>query len=102
MLWRHVSGGSRVSRSRTCIRRLRLVCPSNIASNVVPKVSLSVALHLHADVFGIGLVCVCKLNALCKYPGKTNVGAGSGTGAGLLTKGRPVIVIPPSKHEGCE
>src|SRR5258708_15658110 len=38
----------------------------------------------------------------CEYPGKTNVGAGSGTGAGSPTKGRPVIVVPPPKHESLE
>src|SRR5258708_1976837 len=53
-------------------------------------------------IFGIGLVCVCKPNALCEYPGKTNIGAGSGMGAGSLTKGRPVIVVPPPKHESLE
>src|SRR5258708_16902506 len=63
-------------------------------------------------IFGIGLVCVCKPNALCdecctrrmkcKYPGKTNVGAGSGVGAGSLTKGRPVVVVPPPKCESLE
>src|SRR5260221_10717229 len=57
-------------------------------------------------------MCVCKLNALCnkchawrmkcKYPGKTNVGVGSGMGAGLLTKGWPIIVVPPPKHESLE
>src|SRR5258707_1242619 len=63
-------------------------------------------------IFGVGLVCVCKPNASCnechaqrmkcEYPGKTNVGAGSGTGAGSPTKGQPVIVIPPPKHESLE
>src|SRR5260221_7046666 len=63
-------------------------------------------------IFGIGLVCVRKLNALCdecrawrmkcEYPGKTNVGAGSGAGAGSPTKGRPVVVIPPPKRESLE
>ena len=63
-------------------------------------------------IFGIGLMCVCKLNALCdecctrrtkcEYPGKTNVGVGSGMGAGSLTKGQPIIVIPPPKHESLE
>src|SRR5258708_35788673 len=38
----------------------------------------------------------------CEYPGKTNVGAGSGTGAGSLTKGQPVVVIPPPKCESLE
>src|SRR5258708_26028123 len=38
----------------------------------------------------------------CEYPGKTNVGAGSGTGAGLRTRGQPVVVIPPPKHESLE
>src|SRR5258708_5617459 len=57
-------------------------------------------------------MCVCKLNALCnkchawrmkcKYPGKTNVGVGSGMGAGSLTKGWPIVVIPPPKHESLE
>src|SRR5260221_10759258 len=57
-------------------------------------------------IFGVGLVCVRKLNASCdecrarrtkcEYPGKTNVGAGS------PTKGRPVIVVPPPKHESLE
>src|SRR5258706_15364942 len=51
-------------------------------------------------------MCVCKLNALCdecrtrrtkcKYPGKTNVGAGS------PTKGRPIVVVPPPKRESLE
>src|SRR5258708_32448878 len=63
-------------------------------------------------IFGIGLVCVCKPNASCdeccaqrtkcEYPGKTNVGVGSGVGAGLPTKGQPVIVIPPPKCESLE
>src|SRR5258708_21297162 len=63
-------------------------------------------------IFGVGLVCVCKLNALCnechtqrtkcEYPGKTNIGAGSGAGAGLPTKGQPVVVIPPPKCESLE
>src|SRR5260221_9432629 len=63
-------------------------------------------------IFGVGLVCVRKPNASCnkcrtrrtkcEYPGKTNIGAGSGTGAGSPTKGRPVIVIPPSKHKSLE
>ena len=69
-------------------------------------------------IFGVGLMCVCKLNASCdechawrmkcEYPGKTSigvgsgVGAGSGMGAGSLTKGWPVIVIPPPKHESLE
>src|SRR5258708_22651693 len=63
-------------------------------------------------IFGVGLVCVHKPNASCdecharrtkcEYPGKTNVGAGSGAGAGSLTKGRPVIVVPPPKRESLE
>src|SRR5258707_2317729 len=63
-------------------------------------------------IFGVGLVCVCKPNASCdecharrmkcEYPGKTNVGVGSGAGAGSPTKGRPVIVVPPPKHESLE
>src|SRR5258708_6333686 len=53
-------------------------------------------------IFGVGLVFVCKLNASCEYPGKTNVRAGSGMGAGLPTKGRPVIVVPPPKCESLE
>src|SRR6266436_2225893 len=63
-------------------------------------------------IFGVGLMCVRKLNASCnkghtrrmkcEYPGKTNVGAGSGTGAGSPTKGRPVIVVPPPKCESLE
>src|SRR5260221_8080390 len=63
-------------------------------------------------IFGVGLMCVCKLNALCdecctwrtkcKYPGKTSIRAGSGMGAGLLTKGQPVIVVPPPKCESLE
>src|SRR5258705_13948151 len=63
-------------------------------------------------IFGIGLVCVHKLNALCneccarrtkcEYPGKTNVRVGSGVGAGLLTKGWPIVVIPPPKCESLE
>src|SRR5258708_5140865 len=57
-------------------------------------------------------MCVRKPNALCdecrawrmkcEYPGKTNVGAGSGVGAGSLTKGQPVVVIPPPKCESLE
>src|SRR5258708_10038997 len=57
-------------------------------------------------IFGIGLVCVRKPNASCdecrtrrtkcEYPGKTNVGAGS------PTKGRPIVVVPPPKHESLE
>src|SRR5260221_13921812 len=57
-------------------------------------------------------MCVRKPNASCdecharrtkcEYPGKTNVGAGSGTGAGSPTKGWPVIVIPPPKCESLE
>ena len=38
----------------------------------------------------------------CEYPGKTNVGVGSGMGAGLLTKGWPIIVVPPPKCESLE
>src|SRR5258708_5661951 len=63
-------------------------------------------------IFDVGLVCVCKPNASCdkchaqrtkcEYPGKTNIGAGSGMGAGLPTKGQPIIVIPPPKHESLE
>src|SRR5258708_5906266 len=63
-------------------------------------------------IFGIGLMCVRKPNALCnkcrarrtkcKYPGKTNIGAGSGMGAGSPTKGRPVVVIPPPKCKSLE
>src|SRR5258708_19417324 len=63
-------------------------------------------------IFGVGLMCVCKLNALCdecctwrtkcKYPGKTSIGAGSGAGAGSPTKGRPIIVVPPPKCESLE
>src|SRR5258708_37118192 len=53
-------------------------------------------------MFGIGLVCVRKPNASCEYPGKTNIGAGSGTGAGSPTKGWPVIVGPPPKCESLE
>ena len=43
-------------------------------------------------ILGIGLMCVCKLNASCneyhawrmkcEYPGKTNIRVGSGAGAG--------------------
>src|SRR5260221_3357827 len=57
-------------------------------------------------------MCVRKLNALCdecrtrrtkcEYPGKTNVGAGSGAGAGLPTKGQPIVVVPPPKCESLE
>src|SRR5258708_16493741 len=57
-------------------------------------------------------VCVCKPNASCdecqskrtkcEYPGKTNVRVGSGTGAGSLTKGRPIVVVPPPKHKSLE
>src|SRR5258705_4577946 len=63
-------------------------------------------------MFGIGLVCVRKLNASCdeccaqrtkcEYPGKTNVGVGSGAGAGLPTKGQPIVVVPPPKRESLE
>src|SRR5260221_4379 len=63
-------------------------------------------------IFGIGLMCVHKPNASCdkcqtwrmkcEYPGKTNVRAGSGVGAGLPTKGQPVVVIPPPKCESLE
>src|SRR5258708_3174547 len=63
-------------------------------------------------IFGVGLMCVHKPNALCdecrawrmkcEYPGKTNVGVGSGMGAGSPTKGQPVIVIPPPKGESLE
>ena len=63
-------------------------------------------------IFGIGLMCVRKLNALCdechawrtkcEYPGKTNVRAGSGMGAGSPTKGQPIVVIPPPKRESLE
>src|SRR5260221_2733101 len=38
----------------------------------------------------------------CEYPGKTNVGAGSGVGAGSPTKGQPIIVVPPPKRESLE
>src|SRR5258708_233945 len=38
----------------------------------------------------------------CEYPGKTNVGAGSGAGAGLPTKGQPIVVVPPPKCESLE
>src|SRR5258708_2610802 len=94
VFWRRMSGGTRVSGLRTHVmwlrlqepgllpkrstgrqksdpgnvvtlrRRQRLVHPSNIASDVSPKVCLSVVLCLCAD-FGIGLVCVCKLDASC-------------------------------------
>src|SRR6266436_5533550 len=63
-------------------------------------------------IFGVGLMCVRKPNASCnechaqrtkcEYPGKTNVGAGSGTGAGSLTKGQPIVVVPPPKCESLE
>src|SRR5258706_196237 len=53
-------------------------------------------------IFGVGLVCVRKPNALCEYPGKTNVRVGSGAGAGSPTKGQPVVVIPPPKRESLE
>src|SRR5258708_7790708 len=38
----------------------------------------------------------------CEYPGKTNVGAGSGAGAGSPTKGWPIVVVPPPKRESLE
>src|SRR5258708_3196866 len=38
----------------------------------------------------------------CKYPGKTNVGVGSGAGAGSLTKGWAIIVVPPPKCKSLE
>src|SRR5258708_32996843 len=51
-------------------------------------------------------MCVRKPNASCdecrtqrtkcEYPGKTNVRAG------LPTKGRPIVVVPPPKHESLE
>src|SRR5258708_37468635 len=57
-------------------------------------------------------MCVHKPNALCnecrtqrtkcEYPGKTNVGAGSGAGASLPTKGWPVVVVPPPKCKRLE
>src|SRR5258708_5826281 len=57
-------------------------------------------------IFGIGLVCVHKPNALCdecrarrtkcEYPGKTNIRAGS------PTKGWPIVVVPPPKCESLE
>src|SRR5260221_6404338 len=57
-------------------------------------------------------MCVRKPNALCdechtrrmkcEYPGKTNIGVGSGVGAGAPTKGRPVVVVPPPKRESLE
>src|SRR5258705_6622524 len=57
-------------------------------------------------------MCVRKPNALCdecrtrrtkcKYPGKTNIRAGSGMGAGSPTKGQPVVVVPPPKRESLE
>src|SRR5258706_6224034 len=63
-------------------------------------------------IFGVGLVCVRKLNALCnechawrmkcEYPGKTNVRVGSGMGAGLPTKGWPIVVVPPPKCKSLE
>src|SRR5258708_31769401 len=63
-------------------------------------------------IFGIGLMCVRKPNASCdkccarrtkcEYRGKTNVGAGSGVGAGSPTKGQPVVVIPPPKRKSLE
>src|SRR5258708_4772947 len=63
-------------------------------------------------IFGIGLVCVHKPNALCdgcharrtkcEYPGKTSIRVGSGVGAGLPTKGQPVSVVPPPKCESSE
>src|SRR5258707_12483545 len=44
----------------------------------------------------------CARRTKCEYPGKTNVGVGSGMGAGSLTKGRPVVVVPPPKCESLE
>src|SRR5258708_36824573 len=38
----------------------------------------------------------------CESPGKTNVGEGSGTGGGLPTKGKPIVVVPPPKCESLE
>src|SRR5258708_38436567 len=38
----------------------------------------------------------------CEYPGKTNVRVGSGMGAGLPTKGWPIVVVPPPKCESLE
>src|SRR5258708_9253037 len=67
---------------------------------------------------GIGLMCVCKPNALCdachdqktkcEYPGKSGVRAGSGAGVSSGTgmsspmKGRPVVIIPSPKLESLE
>ena len=59
-------------------------------------------LFLHADFFGVGLMCVHKPNALCEYPGKTNTGAGSGAGVSLLTKGWPFVKVPAPKHKSLE
>src|SRR5258708_20226936 len=61
---------------------------------------------------GIGLMCICKLNASCdaccdwkmkwEYPGKSGIRARSGTGASSPMKGQPVIIIPSPKHESLE
>src|SRR5258708_3096918 len=63
-------------------------------------------------ILGIGLVCVHKPNALCdechdwkmkcKYPGKTSIGVGSGTGVGSPTKGQPVVMVPSPKCKSLE
>src|SRR5258708_874417 len=63
-------------------------------------------------ILGIGLICVCKPNALCdkchdwktkcEYPGKTSIGVGSGVGVGSPTKGWPVIMVPSPNHESLE
>ncbi len=92
-------------------RRRRLVHLLSIASDVLQKVSLLVGLCLRAD-FGVGLVCVHKLNASCdecckqkmkcEYAGKTSIGVGSGMGAGLPTKGWPVVMVPSPKCESLE
>src|SRR5258708_22143164 len=55
--WKQSGPGNVITLRR---RRQRLGCPSSIASNVVPKVSLSVALRLHAHDF-VYVLGVCAI-----------------------------------------